>query len=960
MTDYNPNNPLRAIKDDSAQLDPKDYEIYESGLTKSINEITLKPIDDDIRNIKLAFVPLLCDIFIESYEIQNRHIINIKFSGKTNIPLDISKTAEEGIINKFESLINQGKDDLYTDPSNRPIILSLPFNDGKKKAKWHLDIISAATLLSKFILIGKPGSGKTISTRFIALELLKSKGLPIYIELKDFFEKNEEINRDIISSYVNKKYGTIDFGSVINSFHKKGKQIIYILDGIDEIYSSSVKKLDERINIFIKDEKNVILTCREGYSDIKKFSLLPIVSFEALQDEQIEELFIKYSNADLNEFRSYIKHIPLELKNRPLFIVLLISLFEKDKEYPRDKVSLYEDCLNLLIFEWKKDSKKIDAKVYHYIIKVKDNFKFALEEIAFKSLLNGSITTKEIQYIFLDFGITNHQEGIISYLHSITGLLIKEKEEYEFAHRSFCEYLTAKRISRRLDPVEIDKLLETKTYLFREAFLYLGDILINNNKLAELRDLIAILSESEAKNGFNWTLWLASQLYNPKVFDKAAKIYKEGLKGAIKNHLVWKNFMPAKEQAEIVKTLGKIGDDREGISIKNNLPDIKWCLIAEGGFNYGISDLNKQILIKLGILNIERDLPSEEIILPKFYMSKYPITIEQYRAFIKDCGYTDERWWNINNDSKEWFENNKGCFLESHDKHIGTPDNYPANYICWFEAIAYCKWLSYKTNEFINLPTEEQWEKAVKQNGNTIFPWGNQFDEKLLNSNRSFINDVCAVGCFNENENGPLDMCGNIWEWCLSKIVDEDNPAHYKIITRGGSFINEPYKIIRSTFRGRDLPQTMFKRQGFRIVKNDEVVFPGSPLHDNEIQIDAYPQNKENSKYLLPEKVKLVSAKNNKGRKIEQGNMVCLKYSIAYSLEELNKEKYIQFKDKFEFVMDMNTLNFYVYSVLMHMSETSTRVVSINARDFCGDFNFNKLIDLNKKLFFEFHIISIA
>ena len=117
------------------------------------------------------------------------------------------------------------------------------------------------------------------------------------------------------------------------------------------------------------------------------------------------------------------------------------------------------------------------------------------------------------------------------------------------------------------------------------------------------------------------------------------------------------------------------------------------------------------------------------------------------------------------------------------------------------------------------------------------YNWGNYFNYNKCISNHDYDSPV-AVGLFEEefDNNYPVDINGNIWEWTQS-IFDEEkqnirpdgsnNIKDLSIIdketrttVRGGSFLNVK-ELARNTFRGRDLigDRIGLERQGFRLVR---------------------------------------------------------------------------------------------------------------------------------------------
>jgi formylglycine-generating enzyme required for sulfatase activity len=122
-------------------------------------------------------------------------------------------------------------------------------------------------------------------------------------------------------------------------------------------------------------------------------------------------------------------------------------------------------------------------------------------------------------------------------------------------------------------------------------------------------------------------------------------------------------------------------------------------------------------------------------------------------------------------------------------------DNHPRETVSWYQAVAFCRWLSDKLGYLIELPHEYEWEAAARYPDGRFYPWGNQFDKNLANTSESGVGQTTAVGIYPANELGLCDMSGNVWEWCRNKY---DNPEDETIddsgggrVLRGGSWLND-------------------------------------------------------------------------------------------------------------------------------------------------------------------------
>jgi serine/threonine protein kinase/formylglycine-generating enzyme required for sulfatase activity len=155
----------------------------------------------------------------------------------------------------------------------------------------------------------------------------------------------------------------------------------------------------------------------------------------------------------------------------------------------------------------------------------------------------------------------------------------------------------------------------------------------------------------------------------------------------------------------------------------------------------------------------------------------------------------------------------------STDAQFGT---YPAIHVSWQQASAFCAWANKR------LPSEAEWEKAASWNSETErktkFPWGNEFDQKQVNSIDANLLDTTAVGTFAAAVNGLFDMAGNVSEWTNSIYLPypynatdgrEDADKVGARVYRGGSWGQSQGKL-RSSFRQSSTPERGDREIGFR------------------------------------------------------------------------------------------------------------------------------------------------
>jgi len=153
-------------------------------------------------------------------------------------------------------------------------------------------------------------------------------------------------------------------------------------------------------------------------------------------------------------------------------------------------------------------------------------------------------------------------------------------------------------------------------------------------------------------------------------------------------------------------------------------------------------------------------------------------------------------------------------------------------YVTWPDAVAYCHWLTKTTGRTYRLPTEAEWEKAARGTDGRIYPWGNEWDPKLVNTAEGDLRDTTPVGAYPAGASpyGLLDMAGNVWEWCATKrsksypynIEEKEWSSNYlegdiSRVLRGSSWHGNQYST-RCAFRGHGLFDRGGYGRGFRLV----------------------------------------------------------------------------------------------------------------------------------------------
>jgi len=174
----------------------------------------------------------------------------------------------------------------------------------------------------------------------------------------------------------------------------------------------------------------------------------------------------------------------------------------------------------------------------------------------------------------------------------------------------------------------------------------------------------------------------------------------------------------------------------------------------------------------------------------------------------------------------------------------------PVINVSWNDALAYLAWLTERTGKHYRLPSETEFEYALRSGSPTRYPWGEGNPEKTVGnftgegdrspSKRSWslafphYSDgywgPAPVRSFPADAFGLFDMEGNVSEWVEDCWHDNYvraprdsaawvNPGCERRVIRGGSWGSDPDQV-RSAFRIAAPPVTRSARVGFRVARD--------------------------------------------------------------------------------------------------------------------------------------------
>ena len=223
--------------------------------------------------------------------------------------------------------------------------------------------------------------------------------------------------------------------------------------------------------------------------------------------------------------------------------------------------------------------------------------------------------------------------------------------------------------------------------------------------------------------------------------------------------------------------------------ISDTLPLLEWLTIPSGKvklFNEEVMDVNG------------------------FKIAKYPVTNKQFAAFVDDDGYKTPSWWD-----------ELAVAPRSPRKSDWLEGDAPKLQVAWFEAIAFCRWLSAQTKATIRLPNEWEWQWAAVGDSGCDFPFG-AFDTDKCNTKEAQLGRANPVTQFAEVKTlfGTTDMAGNVWEWCLNEGQEPHNSqlsGTENRVLRGGSWNNKS-DHAKASHRIHRTPRTRTFNIGLRLL----------------------------------------------------------------------------------------------------------------------------------------------
>lgn len=193
-------------------------------------------------------------------------------------------------------------------------------------------------------------------------------------------------------------------------------------------------------------------------------------------------------------------------------------------------------------------------------------------------------------------------------------------------------------------------------------------------------------------------------------------------------------------------------------------------------------------------------------------ISKYPITFCQFKEFVID-GYQNEECWKFGTNSlllSNGARRTKPLAVDSNTQRIFEISNHPVVGVTWYEAKAYCSWLTKKIREKNNndslkvcLPEINEIIELFEKHCN--------LEDKIQAFNCIMTDHTIPIGVLPFYE-GISDLIGNVWEWSETGYEFEDD---YIMTCYGGCWGKEiNSKNLRTTYPSKLQSNNI----GFRVI----------------------------------------------------------------------------------------------------------------------------------------------
>ncbi|MDZ7402200.1 MAG: SUMF1/EgtB/PvdO family nonheme iron enzyme [candidate division KSB1 bacterium] len=716
--------------------------------------------------------------------------------------------------------------------------------------------------------------------------VVKEKPLPIYLRLEDFGKLIAEYGDascclfECAARFWQRSDKTQLFSAGQLLYALQHQPVWLFLDGLDEISNAENRlKLAEAARDIVSSNQfpqlQITLTSRPAAITDELLNTLGIPYFIILnlEQNQIEDFAYRYFAANLldeteervrqqaQELIDALEEVPAarRLATNPLLLTVIAVLHYKEGKLPHYRAELYEKCIEQLMaqkaatpgkletgkisFQYPRGASKpiIDWNHNQIIDMLRDLAFHAHQRTEDEVFLNPDLMLQRLRQSDLippekksSSELEEAAKFFLDECDRLIGLLAFRGGHYMFIHRTFQEYLAAHWLSLQKEAVQRQHLfamLENAPHWREVIRLFFNRLGKSNPTFGE--ELLEQLGNRAIEQKDVLLLKLAAECLSD--FEEYQRRYR--LHDSIKVKLV-----NLRDRSHRKPQLFLACGDALGMMNEPFIDPLDPPMVL----------LKPEKPFLMGSNENDNEKPIHPVQLSPYWIGKYPVTNKEFAEFIKGGGYKDEKYWFVEDsacgDDESNFKFDGREFLKElkeklprywlDEKFGRSRPLAPVVGVSWYEAMAYCMWLSEKNpGKKFRLPTEAEWEFAARRFTNREYPWGNEWpNPKLANFDESKLEQTTVVGSYppasgavmgDQAEEQIFDLAGNVWEWCYdyynedyyqySPERDPKGPeTGYRRVVRGGSWnSNEDY--LACSFRNGLLPVYRYGNVGFRV-----------------------------------------------------------------------------------------------------------------------------------------------
>ncbi|MEW5828375.1 MAG: SUMF1/EgtB/PvdO family nonheme iron enzyme, partial [Chloroflexota bacterium] len=584
---------------------------------------------------------------------------------------------------------------------------------------------------------------------------------PIFIPLRAYNEYCKQNNKartvksllDFLPTYFSEDQARCEFTAEFFKAHLQ-KNCLLMFDGVDEVEPDDRPGVQNAVEKFIVsfDHPNLycLISSRPSASYVSdQMEGFQRCEVQRLNIEQRYDLIHFWHRAvyaenpssgdkkadELNQrIRSASTQVQ-ELATTPL-MVTIFCMVSYSHELPRLRAKLYEDAIAVLLTDTVHHEGDFYKGLAEWGGKDWEDRRDHLALIAFKMQAQKVIQLPEtdlVELIWKEFGPDPEtaRKSTREFLRMVAqrgGLLEAVDNEYGFfTHATFQEYLAGRYLAEEIvDPDEQQALLANyfaddkwwETLRLAAGYLSIG----GKSKADAFVNLLAGLGKTPEDKAKALALAGECLVDMRKREPQTVESIGSKIEAAITAN---PPYAPVLLRQRLGLALGGLGDPR----LKSLEPEV--CPMPAGTFRMGTSEADQEILKEQKADFYGDESPDHEVFVSGFSIAKYPVTNLEFRAFYEAKGYETPDFWS--KDGLDWLEGKwkpdlsfiadkelRGQYKEWLERRLPelrhqpffwddpkwNAPNLPVVGVSWFEAEAYCNWLSRVTGQNYRLPTE--------------------------------------------------------------------------------------------------------------------------------------------------------------------------------------------------------------------------------------------------------------